>query len=53
MSAVAVITGPSGGETGRAETQQFARGLYEKHPDLVRRMATIGRHQGDLFRGAA
>jgi hypothetical protein len=40
----ATAIGPSGGETGRADRQQFDADLYEKHPDLTRRLATIGRH---------
>jgi hypothetical protein len=38
------VRGPSGGELGRGVHQQFSRRAYEEHPDLVRRMLTIGMH---------
>jgi hypothetical protein len=38
----AAASGPSGGELGRSRGHSFSRRIYEKHPDLVRRVLTIG-----------
>lgn len=38
----AVASGPSGGELGHGGRHKFSRHVYEKHPDLVRRVLTIG-----------